>query len=379
MELSYATVDSFGIKLSYYDSGALETPYTTLVCLHGLGYHASTFSRLLPPSKEKNYRIIALNRRGYAGSTPFSDEELAPLKEKDETLHEEYLYKRGLEIAQFLSFLVKTERLYPKKTGQDIGGIILTGWSLGNSTAFAFLAYLDKYPKEVIQTIEPYLKSFFSYGTPLAVFGFPRPEEAYNPFRDQNLPASEQHTIFKKYVTTYYSHPLYDSSGKEISERSLLSLEQSPSDTAKLSSIANLSEEELSSYLDQEAFPKFEALSLSISPETLQKITRRALSAETLPKLEIYILYGQADLWEVQWTTWEFQKLVEKWKQDGKSIREVVYSPAVGAAHFMHWDEPSSFLDHISVWNNQQKVRKKSGRQGKMHCMKRSLVYKVKI
>lgn len=167
------------------------------------------------------------------------------------------------------------------------------------------------------------------------MFGFPRPEEAYNPFRDQNLPASEQHTIFKKYVTTYYSHPLYDSSGKEISERSLLSLEQSPSDTAKLSSIANLSEEELSSYLDQEAFPKFEALSLSISPETLQKITRRALSAETLPKLEIYILYGQADLWEVQWTTWEFQKLVEKWKQDGKSIREVVYSPAVGAAHFV--------------------------------------------
>ena len=99
------------------------------------------------------------------GSTPFSDEELAPLKEKDETLHEKYLYKRGLEIAQFLSFLVKTEHLYPKKTGQDIGGIILTGWSLGNSTAFAFLAYLDKYPKEVIQTIEPYLKSFFSYGT----------------------------------------------------------------------------------------------------------------------------------------------------------------------------------------------------------------------
>lgn len=44
MELSYATVDSFGTKLSYYDSGVLETPYTTLVCLHGLGYHACEYS-----------------------------------------------------------------------------------------------------------------------------------------------------------------------------------------------------------------------------------------------------------------------------------------------------------------------------------------------
>ena len=185
MDLKIAQVDSSGTQLSYYDSGPLETPYTTLVCIHGLSYHASrclhysnvlsnadvsykilqeTFSKLISLGQKRQYRIIALNRRGYPGSTPFSAEELSLLLGKDEVSHKKYLYQRGLELASFLCHIIKDGNLHPASPGQGTGGIIMTGWSLGNAAGFAFLGHLDSYPTEIVQAIRPYLKAYFVYG-----------------------------------------------------------------------------------------------------------------------------------------------------------------------------------------------------------------------
>lgn len=267
---------------------------------------------------------------------------------KDEASHKKYLYQRGLELASFLCHIIKDGNLYPASPGQGTGGIIMTGWSLGNAAGFAFLGHLDSYPTEIVQAIRPYLKAYFVYGAPAAALGFHQPEEVYNPFREQDIPDSERPALIQRYIASYYSHPIYNENNEKKLERTLSSLQDRPSDTAKTSTILDLPEKELSTFVDENAMYGFEFLTLGISHEIIQNLIRKAVTADPQVHLKIYLIYGLEDMWDIQWSTWEFQKLVEHWRQEGAVLRPIGYLRIPEAAHFVHWDDPELFLDYIT-------------------------------
>ncbi|KAH9158763.1 hypothetical protein EDB89DRAFT_2085473 [Lactarius sanguifluus] len=56
-----------------------QKDYVTLVIVHGRGLKADFFARLLPLAGKLGARVVAINRRDYPGSAPFSEEDRALL------------------------------------------------------------------------------------------------------------------------------------------------------------------------------------------------------------------------------------------------------------------------------------------------------------
>ena len=84
----------------------------------------------------------------------------------------------------------------------------------------------------------------------------------------------------------------------------------------------------------------FEFLTLGISHEIIQNLIRNAVTVDPQVHLKIYLIYGLEDMWDIQWSTWEFQKLVEHWRQEGAILRPIGYLRIPEAAHFV-----STFCD----------------------------------
>ena len=71
---------------------------------------------------------------------------------------------RGLELARFLVWVIKDQKIPPASEDGKTGGLALLGWSLGNITTMAFLGNLKSYPEDIVETLEPYLRTFLIYG-----------------------------------------------------------------------------------------------------------------------------------------------------------------------------------------------------------------------
>ena len=127
-------------------------------------YIVENFSRLLPLAAKHNLRVIAYNRRDYTPSSPFNDAELAAVNGTEDAAHKAFLKDRGLEMAQFLSWIVREKKIPKASADGKAGGLALMGWSLANVFTVAFMKHLASYPKDVLETLEPYFRTFFLYG-----------------------------------------------------------------------------------------------------------------------------------------------------------------------------------------------------------------------
>ncbi|KAH8114764.1 hypothetical protein DFH11DRAFT_1508701 [Phellopilus nigrolimitatus] len=369
-EMHTAQIDSDGTQFAYIDSGAPQSDtYTTVVCVHGYTFNALNFSRLLPLAHKHDLRIIAPNRRDYAGSTPFSDIELDVLNGKDDHAHMDFLQKRGLEIARFLVWII-SEKKIPQSNGTS-GGLALLGWSLGNVTTLSFLAHLGSYPQEIIATLEPYLRTFCLYDIQNTYLGYPSPEGAYSPFSDPEIPQDMVDAAFAKWISSYYAHPAYSdiSAGGTSPGCSIETLQdRTPGNPYRSCTTDTLTAEELFLVTDLAPAARSEQKMVwNIQLPTFHDQARRALlfrdNEYLLPELNICSVYGLASEWDVQWAVWELEKDYTRWRAEGIRVRPVKFMPVEGGNHFVssevaylsqqctsltsfqiHWDDADKFL-----------------------------------
>ncbi|KAJ7447873.1 Alpha/Beta hydrolase protein [Mycena galericulata] len=219
-----------GVEILYTDSGAPGTSdYTTLVVLHGTAFNGYGFVRLHEYASKYNMRVILCNRRGYHGSTKFSEGEVAEMRAAPKAFQD----RVALQLAWFLQHFVKEERI-PKATLDNAnrnlgGGIVLMGWSFGNATSLALLADPGVIPKDVYGVIEPYLRTLVVYGAcffseffgstdgkllcvdpPDAVLAYsdPKIDGVYHPFADPEYTTfEEKFDAFLVWVSSYHQHP----------------------------------------------------------------------------------------------------------------------------------------------------------------------------
>lgn len=186
-----------GSEYSYNDSGPVpgSTDYTTLVTIHGSGFNASkycwphrllcliihigSFVHMHEYAHQRNLRLVNVNRRGYRGSTKFSDADLDDFGGGRQIYH----HKLALQLSQFLEHLVLVEKIPLPDVNRKSGGIVFLGWSFGNATSlmsipcrsrslnpapygylYTLLSDPDAIPRSVYETIEPYLLSVVLYG-----------------------------------------------------------------------------------------------------------------------------------------------------------------------------------------------------------------------
>ncbi|KAL6307574.1 hypothetical protein BKA93DRAFT_768745, partial [Sparassis latifolia] len=191
-------VNSDGVELYYYDSGVPKTtesnvPYKTLFVVHGLGFNGRLYKRVQALGLEAGLRIVAINRRGYAPSTPFAPADLAVLATGGtEEVKEALLTARGIEIANFIDAFIQKHDIPPISEDGKGGGVGLLGWSAGNTVTLSAIANLDKLPSEVQSRLARYLRALIIDEPPSMAIGFPLTEGCWLSFSDPTIPDREK-------------------------------------------------------------------------------------------------------------------------------------------------------------------------------------------
>ena len=162
-------VDDNGTQLSYIDSGiparvagAFIQHYVTIFALHGfyftnreLQYRGcggivpdvqpvqETFEKVMAHASEANVRFVAISRRDYPGSTPFSPQDLEAFSSPSSEDKQALLRDRGLEISTFICNFIEQNGLLPISNDGKSGGFALVGYGFGTVFALAAVANLD--------------------------------------------------------------------------------------------------------------------------------------------------------------------------------------------------------------------------------------------
>jgi hypothetical protein len=121
--------------------------------------HLGTFEKTHPLAAKYGVRTIAIQRKDYAGSTRFTDQELDDIRNGRQV----FLDQLAVVIGHFLKYVI--EGLGIPKVDQDgKGGIALLGWSMGTSTALTIFNDLNVVLPELHDFLIPYLKNLILYG-----------------------------------------------------------------------------------------------------------------------------------------------------------------------------------------------------------------------
>lgn len=166
------------VEFHYTDSGPIpNTPYTTVIIIHGHTFHNGTllelyrsyklltqtiigiFQRTLPIASAHSLRVICVNRREYPGSSPYTAEELRVIAHGCDAERKEFLHQEGILFALFIDGLIQQLSL-PKE-----GGVAVAGWSLGTVLSFGVLSSIHDLPEDTQGRLKTYIRSFILWGS----------------------------------------------------------------------------------------------------------------------------------------------------------------------------------------------------------------------
>ncbi|KAI9436610.1 alpha/beta-hydrolase [Lactarius indigo] len=328
---------------AFLDTGPPPLPqkdYVTLVMVHGRGGTAGFFTRFLPLAGKLGARVVAINRRDYPGSAPFSEEDRALLLSTkhdtpaatENTYH--YMKTRAGELYDFLTQLVKSG-------GLPINSIVLAGWSLGTVFVNSFLAYAPSFDSES-WGLSQYIRRVIAYDPPSSAMGYPSPKGYYFPLNDPSIPLEKGIKIFPLWITGYYAH------GDTLETLSLRDALDEPSPT-----IARMSHEELVSTF-HEPPTLLDGSDTVIHNSGFNRgvftwLRETALFAPQhdeipWPNVEFRYFWCDRSVWLMPLGAWSFSAEIEQARKDGKRIRKHSVVRMRGANHCAHWDEPERTL-----------------------------------
>ncbi|KAI0774678.1 Alpha/Beta hydrolase protein [Trametes elegans] len=341
---------------AFLDSGAPEgsTDYTTIVIIHGWGWHGANFKKLLPLAKQFNARVVAVNRRDYPGSDPYTPDELAtlgriaqaPPGDADAAAGICAFYRdRARDLYDFLVDFVRREKI-PRAAGNK-GGLIVSGWSLGTTLITALLAHVGEFPEGDVKLSE-YVRRAILYDASYICYGYAPPPGWYEPLYDESLSDEERPKRFAVWITGYYAHgDVWAEGAKALEFRTPL---PDPAPT-----LTRVTPEELAetTYEPVQAPGGSEGLiaSVSVKHGAFGALKDGAFylrdpveGADDWRKVEVRHLWADRSVWEMPWGAKLLSEELEQAKKDGKSVRNVVLVRFKGANHFAHWDLPEKFL-----------------------------------
>ncbi|GJJ16022.1 hypothetical protein Clacol_010301 [Clathrus columnatus] len=328
-------VDETSVEIAFTDSGApSQTPYITIIAVHGMCFSGAIFQKTQELAPRKSIRFVAINRRNYPGSTPFTASELEVLTQGSEEEKTAWLDARGHEIANFIVRFIEKENI-PPVTGKT-GGVILLGWSVGVGEANATIAAADSLPTPVRSIFTKYLRSLILHeGAPI-MLGLPMPEKNWAPFLVDSIPPEFRLPVFGQWVTSYFKHG-------DLNSRDLNVLSYVLPSTHRVPTIFNISAPEQKSTIFDGVEGSYEGIYTFRFGNQLNKVYRKALfdtsTRDLFPHLKTSFLagtetasFGIAGLWSIQ-------QDCEKSKNASIKLKL-----APECNHFVQWDDPALAL-----------------------------------
>ncbi|KAH8823827.1 Alpha/Beta hydrolase protein [Flagelloscypha sp. PMI_526] len=323
------------LTFTYIDSGvpsaASDKPYTTVVFLHGFAINASLLEPLFPLAQQNNLRIVSVNRRGYNGTTPHSDEEL----------HEEgFLKKQCGYLVLVLDALIKSNDLG--------GGFALCGWSRGTIFALGILEVLesldnDLVSKEVKERVGTAMKAFLIWDPVVRTLGIPIPSgcEGYDIEADPTIPKDDLTQLADNWATGYFQHDeSLPHTFAKLSQRTPLS--SPPPSLSIISEPEKLHLTKPTAPLTIEQMCEHDNAIYQV-PDDFSQLRQKYLEGGEGWKGKRYLLYGSQSTWSVVWVAWWLENQTQAKSENG----ELVLRRMEGGNHMMAWDMPAEFIEHL--------------------------------
>jgi hypothetical protein len=119
-----------------------------------------TFHKLLPFAAKDNVRLVIVNRRDYAGSTKYTDDNLKDLNEGKAS----FMERLGAEVGHLLVWFAQTHKIPKISADRKSGGLSLMGWSMGNATSMSLFGYPEFVGKDTYTKLGPYFRQLILYG-----------------------------------------------------------------------------------------------------------------------------------------------------------------------------------------------------------------------
>ncbi|KAH8817791.1 Alpha/Beta hydrolase protein [Flagelloscypha sp. PMI_526] len=320
------------VQYAYYDTGPpavkndLEkAPYPTVFAVHGLGFNAFAWKPMFSSAKERGVRLVSINRRGYGGTSPLTQDETDLLASNAAKAVDD----RGKELLNFIHLFVHQEDVPLLDIG---GGFGLVGWSLGAVTAIAALANLEYVIGPIQETFKQGFRSLVLHEPPATTIGFPTTREFFSPLSDSNIPDNEKFPFFNTWITSYFDHP-------SLETRSVDSLITAAPSQSLAPTIYNISEDDkLNIFLQDGGLSHDHAAFVNMSNEARNANYRKVVQTGT-PVAFVIGEKSQADHISVGWTVEEEAKT-----QAEKVTAKVGLQFIPGVNHLGHWDHPDTIL-----------------------------------
>ncbi|KAK7025984.1 hypothetical protein VNI00_015814 [Paramarasmius palmivorus] len=338
-EGTYTLFDN--IKIFFTDSGAPPSSddYTTVIVLHGSAFVGAGFEALQSLAPTNNIRMVAMNRRGYRGSTPYTDAEIEGFKKGTKGS----LNRVGLVIISFLKTFIEREKIPRAASG---GGVVVMGWSTGVTFTLSLFSDLDSLDSETRSLLEEYLKHLILYDPPYTSFGYQPPpvfmSQAYQPWTDTQANLEERFNTFFYWISSSFNHDY-----KAISTTSLDGYDlRKRTDECVVDS---WSPEEVTKYYEPNGL--YSELIIRSNPATALQVRENAdkalFSRKLLPKLRITYLNAPRSPWLTVWPYLETKRLYEECLASNVDVRPVEFIVMDGVNHCVHQDQPELFMSFI--------------------------------
>ncbi|TBU23391.1 hypothetical protein BD311DRAFT_703965 [Dichomitus squalens] len=349
----------------FCDSGAPpeSTDYTTIVLLHGLGWHSGVFGKLIPLAHKYNVRLVLVNRRDYPGAVPYTAEERAHLltisieSQADPAAAQPkmvaFMKNGGHDLHDLLVSFVATNNIPLSRSENSTGGIVLAGWSLGTCWMTAFLASTESFRRDNVD-LSKYVRRVVFYDPPSLALGYALIEDGYTPFADPSILAEDFVDEFNLWVSGFYQHgdtkdtlTFRDALASPPPTLTTLSTEERgaaahsvPADPRGGSDLTIMVTGMVSG-----AFATLHEEALILSPAKAEQSPWNAVEVR-------HVCCGSSS-WVMPWAMMSFQEELREKKNAGQKLRNVTFVRLRGANHFVHWEEPDralqAFLDRAPI------------------------------
>ncbi|KAH9857419.1 hypothetical protein C2E23DRAFT_686199, partial [Lenzites betulinus] len=337
------------------DSGAPQgsSTYTTIVIVHGYGWHGGNFKKLLPLGQQFNTRVVVINRRDYPGSEEYTPSEKAHLvhlaSNSPETTQGvvDFMRERAREVYDFLVDFVQRERIPQAVRNGNKGGLIISGWSLGSAYMTALLANVRLFPEGEVQ-LSKYMRRMVMYDASSVCFGYPFSMEWYQPLLDPSLTNEGRVERFTTWVTGYFPHgDVFSLGGAALMCNTVLA---DPTPTYTRITPAELAASTHAPPQLDDGSDRLMVLAC-ITSGAYKVIREQALypmekaeGASDWWDVPVRHLWCDKSIWEMTWCAKMLTDEMAEAQSTGKPMREIALVRVEGANHFPHWDMPEKLL-----------------------------------
>ncbi|KAF5334567.1 hypothetical protein D9758_015783 [Tetrapyrgos nigripes] len=336
------------IDISFTDSGAPpdSKDYTTLIIFPGSAFTRDSFEKLPQVAHSFNLRTVVASRRGYPGSTSYTEDELEDLNQGRKA----HLDKLGSLVGSFVEkFIDENENSESgpiPKIGEEgrTGGIAITGWSSGAITAMSMFADPALVSGRAYSLLQKYVKDLVIYDAPAIAFGYPYLNDMYYPWLDKDVNSPEEMSKnLVSWASSYYSHPNPHGPSTSLLDSRKLTDHQSkwtPEEQDKFFHKPSVSQE----------LSVFGPMQPAINTMAKEVLFNPDLASSYFPSLKLTYLVCTRSNWLSAWGAIETRRIyVEEYMKlpSSERLRELEFVPIEGANHMVHWDDPEGFLDAV--------------------------------